>query len=156
MGTLLTFAVCLAFWVLLSGHLEPLTLTLGVVSAAGVALLNRDLETLSDLVLAAPRFAVYLPWLLKEIVVANLQVARLVLDPRLPIDPVVVRLRAPFSTDLALTTLGNSITLTPGTVTLDVEGSELTVHALTRAGVEALLEGSMARRVGWVFRTPGP
>lgn len=57
--------------------------------------------------------------------VANVQVARLVLDPRLPIDPVVVRYEAPFSGDLAITTLGNSITLTPGTVTLDVAGRAL-------------------------------
>jgi multicomponent Na+:H+ antiporter subunit E len=98
----------------------------------------------------APRFLAYVPWLLKEIVVANIQVARLVLDPRLPIDPVVVRFNTRLSTDLARTTFANSITLTPGPVTLDVEGSELVVHALTTAMAD-LAGGTMERRIAGVF-----
>jgi multicomponent Na+:H+ antiporter subunit E len=142
------FGVCLAFWLLLSGHLTPLLLGLGVVSALVVTWLTRSLEAVSEALRVAPRFTLsYLPWLLKEIVVANLQVVRIILDPRLPIDPVLVRLRAPFRGELALTTLGNSITLTPGTVTLDVEGEELLVHALTRASAASLLDGAMAARV---------
>ncbi len=148
----LVFGLCLTFWLLLSGHFEPLVLGLGVASAAAVAWVNRDFEVIADVLRAGPRFVPYVGWLLKEIVLANLQVARIVLDPRLPIDPVVVRYRAPLSTDLALTTLGNSITLTPGTITVDVEGREVTVHALTRAGADGVLEGSMARRIGRVFR----
>jgi multicomponent Na+:H+ antiporter subunit E len=150
------FGVCLAFWLLLSGHLTPLLVALGIVSALVVTLLTRDPEGVSEALRVAPRFALtYLPWLLKEIAVANLQVVRIVLDPRLPIDPVVVRLRAPLRSDLAVTTLGNSITLTPGTVTLDVEGSDLVVHALARAGALGLTEGSMVRRVARAFGETG-
>lgn len=152
---ILVFGVCLGFWLVLSGHFDPLTVALGVVSALAVAWANRDVELLSGVTRSAAGFAAYLPWLLKEIVVANVQVVRLILDPRLPIDPVVVRYRAPLASDLALTTLGNSITLTPGTVTLDVERNELTVHALTRDSADAVLEGSMARRVGHAYRDPG-
>lgn len=150
-GVALVFSACAGFWLVLSGRATPLGLTLGALAAALVALYNRDEDVLSAAVRVAPRFATYLPWLLKEIAVANLQVVRLVLDPRLPIDPVVVRLEAPFGGDLALTTLGNSITLTPGTVTLDVTGRELTVHALTRESAAALVEGAMSRRIAAVF-----
>lgn len=150
----LVFTTCLGFWLLLSGHLAPFELGLGVVSAALVTVMNRGEERLSGAVRALPRLAAYLPWLLKEIAVANVQVARVVLDPRLPIDPVVVRVEPGLAGDLALTTFGNSITLTPGTVTVDVEGRVLVVHALTRAGAEALVEGGMARRVARVFAEP--
>jgi multicomponent Na+:H+ antiporter subunit E len=150
-AVVLVFVTCFVFWLLLSGQMTALSLSLGAASAALVALANRGEEALSSMLRAAPRFALYLPWLLKEIVIANLQVARLVLHPRLPIDPVVVRYDAGLGGDLALTTLANSITLTPGTVTLDAEGRTLIVHALTREGAAALREGSMARRVGRVF-----
>jgi multicomponent Na+:H+ antiporter subunit E len=156
MAAVSVFLACLAFWVVLSGHFTALNLVLALLSSAAVTFLNRDIEAVSRLLRVAPAFLGYLPWLLKEIVVANLQVARVVLDPALPIDPVVVRFKAPLSQDLALMTLGNSITLTPGTITLDVEGREFVVHALTtRAGAD-LVEGSMAQRVGRVFGDSAP
>jgi len=150
----LVFAVCFVFWLLLSGHYAPLYIALGALSAAFVALVNRDDESVSDLLRCFPRLAVYVPWLLKEIVVANLQVARIILHPRLPIDPVVLRFTPPLSGDLAQTLLGNSITLTPGTITLDIEGDEFVVHALTARAGRDLVEGSMAARVKAVFAEP--
>jgi multicomponent Na+:H+ antiporter subunit E len=152
---LLVFAGCLAFWFLLSGHLAILDLVLGVAASAAIAWVNRHDEALSDLLVWSPRMLAYLPWLLREIWTANLQVVRLVLDPRLPIDPVVVSLPTRYATDLARTTLANSITLTPGTITLDVDGETLVVHAITRAGGEDIAGGGMARRVGRVFGDPG-
>ena len=151
----MVYALCLGFWLVLSGHFDPLMLTLGAGSAAGVTWLNRDVEAVSALLRSGGRLLLYLPWLLKEIILANLQVAWIVLQPRLPIDPVVIHYTAPLSTDLGLTTFGNSITLTPGTITLDVEGSDLVVHALTLKGAEALRRGPMASRVARVFREPG-
>jgi multicomponent Na+:H+ antiporter subunit E len=150
------FVVGLGFWLLLSDHRTGLGLVLAVGSAALVALANRELEMVSAALRVAPRFLLYLPWLFQQIVIANLQVVRLVLDPRLPIDPTVVRVEAPLASDLALTALGNSITLTPGTVTLDVEGRTLVVHAVTREGADALLDGTMARRIARAFREEGP
>jgi multicomponent Na+:H+ antiporter subunit E len=98
-----------------------------------------------------PWLIVYAAWLLVEIVRANLHVARVVLDPRLPVDPVVVRVAMPVTDDLVVTTYANSITLTPGTVTLDVEEGELIVHALTPAMAAAVVSGDMARRIARVF-----
>ena len=147
---LIVFFVCLTFWLALSGSLAPLHVALGALSSAAVAWMNRDLEMVSLATRIAPRFLVYLPWLLKEIVIANIQVARLVLDPRLPVDPIVVRFDTTLSGDLARTTFANSITLTPGTVTLDVEGPEMVVHAVTRA-MGDLAGGQMERRIAEVF-----
>ena len=157
MSTALVFITCLGFWLVLSGHLEPLPLALGVLAAFAVAWLNRDRERLSPALRAIPRLLRYLPWLLKEVAAANLQVVRVVLDPRLPVAPALIRVRAPFTGDVALTTLANSITLTPGTVTLDVEGSDLIVHALTASAAAGLEHGDLAARIERVFgdgRTP--
>jgi multicomponent Na+:H+ antiporter subunit E len=147
---LVVFFVCLTFWLALSGSFAPMHLALGAVSSAAVAWMNRDLEMVSFAARIAPRFLIYLSWLLKEIVIANIQVTRLVLDPRLPVDPVVVRFDTTLSGDLARTTFANSITLTPGTVTLDVEGQEFVVHAVTRTMAD-LAGGQMERRIGAVF-----
>lgn len=147
----LVFVVCVLFWLVLSGHYTPLYLALGLVSAAVVTWLNRRDEIVSEVVLALPGLVRYAPWLLWQIVQANLQVARLVLDPRLPIDPVVIRARTAMRRDLAVATLANSITLTPGTVTVDIDGDELVVHALTPETAADVVSGAMARRVARVY-----
>jgi multicomponent Na+:H+ antiporter subunit E len=144
------FAVCFALWLVLSGHWDVMHLLFGVAASGLVAWLNRDDETVTGFVRALPQLAWYVPWLLVEIVRANLAVVRIVLDPRLPMDPVVVRFRLPVRSDLAVTTLANSITLTPGTITLDVDGDEMVVHALTPVPLEDL-EVTFGGRVARVF-----
>ena len=150
----------LGFWLVFSGQLDALHVGAGVLSAALVAVLSRDLERLGTRHDARGRpvpvftfsvhwgrFAVYLAWLLGQVIVANLQVAFIVLHPRLPISPTVVRFRTRLPGDLGRTTFGNSITLTPGTITLDVEGDRLVIHALTRASAQQVLTRAMERRV---------
>jgi multicomponent Na+:H+ antiporter subunit E len=151
MSTVLVFATCLGFWLVLSSHREPLPVGLGIIAAAIVTWCNRKGERLSPALRALPALVGYLAWLFREVAVANLQVVRLVLDPRLPVTPTIIRMRAPFRDDVALTTLANSITLTPGTVTLDVEGADLVVHALTDLSAVSLLGGDLAARVDQVF-----
>jgi multicomponent Na+:H+ antiporter subunit E len=145
------FVVSFALWLLLSGHWDGVHVGLGAAAAALVAWLNRGEEDVTRLAQALPRMAWYVPWLLVEIVRANLAVMRIVLDPRLPIDPVVVRVRAPLRGALAVTTLANSITLTPGTITLDAEDDQLTVHALEAGGADGI-EAGLGAWVAWVFR----
>lgn len=144
------FVVCFALWLVLSGHWDPLHLALGAAASALVVWLNRDEEAVSGLARALPGLASYVPWLLVEIVKANIAVTRVVIDPRLPIEPTVVRVRPPFASDLAVTMLANSITLTPGTITLDVDEGDLIVHALTPVSVEDL-ETVFGGRVARVF-----
>ena len=151
----LVFSACLVLWILLSGHVGALDLLMAVAASALVAFANRDIDGVSEMLRWTPRLLAYLPWLLKEIWVANIQVVKLVLDPALPIDPVIVRVRTRLASDVARTTLANSITLTPGTVTLDVDGDDLIVHAITAAGGADVVAGGMARRVGRVFGDPG-
>ena len=152
----LMFVVCVAFWLVLSGHYTPLYIGLGLVSAAIVTWLNRHDDLVSDVVRALPGLLMYTPWLLWQIAQSNLQVTRVVLDPRLPIDPVVVRVRTVMRRDLAIATFANSITLTPGTVTVDIDGDELVVHALTPETAAGVADGQMARRVARAYGDAAP
>lgn len=148
------FVACFVLWLLLSGHWDALHVGLGVAAAALVTWLNRGEEDLTAMVRALPRLARYVPWLLREIVRANLAVVRIVLDPRLPIDPVVVRVPSPVQGPLAVTMLANSITLTPGTITLDVQDGDLVVHALAPDSAEGI-ESGLGAWVAWVFGEDG-
>ncbi|MFQ5828458.1 MAG: Na+/H+ antiporter subunit E [Candidatus Methylomirabilia bacterium] len=158
------FSGLFAFWLVLSGHYDVQHVGFGVLCAALVALLTRDLERIGTRVdprgelsptftfsLPWPRFLAYLPWLLGQIIIANLQIAYVILHPRLPIAPEVVRFPTALRGDLAQTALGNSITLTPGTLTLDVGGDEFVVHALTHEAARQVLSRTMERRVARAF-----
>ena len=158
----LLFAISLGFWLILSGHGEPLYLGAGVISAALVASLTRGIEHRAHFVVrgrdplfrpgrAWIRFPIYLPWLLWQMIRSALGVAAVLVHPRLPISPTVARMRTRLRGELELTTFGNSITLTPGTVTIDVRDDELVVHGLTAAATEELATGSMEDRVAWTF-----
>jgi multicomponent Na+:H+ antiporter subunit E len=96
------------------------------------------------------RFIVYLPWILKEAFLANIALARIVLDPKLPIDPKLGRYPLPLRTDLGRVIYGNSVTLTPGTVTTAIEGDTIEVHVLTGKGFGTDADDPMIRRVTWV------
>jgi len=150
-------------WLVLSPKRDLFHLGLGAATAAAVAVLTARLVAQPP-ALGAPhsghtllrqmpwhRFLGYLPWLASQVVVASLQVAYIVLHPRLPISPRVVRITAPYPHTLARLTLANSITLTPGTVTLDVEGDTFLVHALTEDGSRELQRGAMSDRVSALF-----
>lgn len=154
-------ATLFALWMTLSGEFDGFHLGVGLASAIGVAVITRPLLCLPPALgaeaggLPLRRFLLYLPWLLREIVVAAVQVAWVVLQPRMPIAPRLVRFKAPLPHTLARLTLANSITLTPGTVTLDVDGDDFVIHALTEASAHSLepggVEGEMQRRVRAVF-----
>ncbi len=142
--------VLAVLWLLLSGHYGPLLLTFGVLSCVLVAHLTLRMEVAdekSHAVRLTSRAVVYWAWLIVEIVKANLSVARIILHPKLPISPTMVRVRATQRSDVALATYANSITLTPGTVTTGLTGDELVVHALTHAGAQDLVSSDMDSRV---------
>ena len=139
-----------AFWVLLSGMFTPFLLAAGAASAIAIALLSRRMEIADreglplHLSLAV---LTYWPWLVKEILKSGWQVARIVVDPRLPVSPVLVRFKPSQHSALGLVTHANSITLTPGTVTVEAEHGEFLVHALTQQGADGLAGSEMDRRV---------
>lgn len=128
-------AALAALWFALSGETAPLFLAFGVVSvlaslwlAARLRILDRDASPYHRIV----QHLLYLAWLLVEIVKANAVVIVKILGPRHAIDPAIVRVRTTARTDLGRALFANSITLTPGTVTADVEGDRLVVHTLAR------------------------
>jgi multicomponent Na+:H+ antiporter subunit E len=128
----------------------PLLLGLGLLSSLGVVLLCHRLGILDDELvpfhLTLPTLG-YVPWLTLEVVRSNLDVIRRVLGGGERIDPVVVTIRTSLRGDIPRVTYANSITLTPGTLTLDAEEDRLTVHALSRDGAKDLARGEMERRI---------
>jgi len=142
--------VLMGAWVLWSWHFTPLLLSFGVVSCIIVLLIARSMGVVDregapvDL---PPGLLIYLPWLFWEIAKANVDVARIVLHPRLPISPQLIQVRAGQDDDVGRVIYANSITLTPGTVTIDTEGELITVHALTKEAADGVLSGDMDRRV---------
>ena len=138
-------------WLLLSGHFsDPLLLALGAASVllvVFIALRKEVSDPEGHPIHMILRLLVYWPWLLKEIVVANVDVAKAILRSPMAIDPTVFTVRGTQKSELARVIYANSITLTPGTVTVDLEDDLLTVHALTTAGLEGVESGQMNRRV---------
>jgi multicomponent Na+:H+ antiporter subunit E len=140
-----------AVWLVLSGHFDLLHLAFGLVCSALVTQCSSALlftETPSRHLVAATWGAVrFLPWLLYEIVVANVHLVYLVCRPQ-RLRPQVVRFRTELRGDVARVFLGNAITLTPGTITLDIVGDEFIVHAVSDQSAASLQSGEMERRIG--------
>jgi multicomponent Na+:H+ antiporter subunit E len=143
-------AALYAFWILMSGYFTPFLLAAGFGSALAVALFARRMEVMdreghpAHLTLAALS---YWPWLIKEIWKAGLEVSRIILNPRLPISPTLVRFKPSQESPVGLVTHANSITLTPGTITVQAGRDEFLVHGITRAGAEGCIDSEMDRRV---------
>ena len=93
----------------------------------------------------------FLPWLFTRIFVSGIHLSYLILHPRLPIAPKVLRYRPKFNQETAIALLGNSITLTPGTLTVEVSEEELLVHAMDEESAEDLSSGRLEERVSRVF-----
>jgi len=138
------------FWLLLSGLFTPFLVLSGLGCSVAVAALAwrmgvADPEGHPVHLTAAA--LTYWPWLIKEIAVSGWRVTRIILDPRLPISPALVRFAPSQTSTVGLVTHANSITLTPGTITVEAEHGEFLVHALTRDGADALAGSEMDRRV---------
>jgi len=152
---LTVFGASYLFYMLLSAW-KPLDFLTGALTAALVAALLapvafNEQPSAGRIGGQVIRMVLYAPYLLKEIAVANLQIAYVVLHPSLPIDPKVVTLRAAVWGDTAVTTLANSITLTPGTLTVSVSDRHFSIHSLTGASREDLFDGGLERAVRFVF-----
>ena len=152
MAKVATFFIMLVFWVLLSGMFDAFHFTLGVICCLLVAQFSHSLlfpdgmggRWLRDVF----GMLLYLPWLFWQVVVANFQVAYIVMHPRMMdlIDPQLIRFNTHLKRPFSKVTFAQSITLTPGTITVNVHEDEFTVYALTRSGAESL-PGEMEQRV---------
>ncbi len=145
------FFVLIGYWCLLSGHLKnPQLWIAAVISALLTVWICRRMGIVDEEGQPLEGFdawARYLPWLFLQIVKANVDVARIVWSPRLKIDPRLVEIPHPLRNTLGQTTLANSITLTPGTVTVAIDNERVIVHALTEKHARDLEEGEMIGRI---------
>jgi len=158
MYRILTFCLLFLLWLVLSGLFDPFHLSLGVISCALVTWMSSDFlfqnrslgfgTRLRQLI----KIPGYAGWLLYEIFVANLYVFRLALRPAGLGDarPQVVRFKTHLKTDFAKWVFANSITLTPGTVTIRIEDDEFYVHAISDYTAKGL-EGAMEKRIAAVW-----
>ncbi|SET51262.1 Na+/H+ antiporter subunit E [Thalassotalea agarivorans] len=147
---LLTWSLVLAaFWLLLSGFLKTLLLALGLVSVAIVVFLLHRMDKTDNQV---HRLGINLPflryvfWLLGQIVISSVEVAKLVWFKQSSISPAMGKLPVEGMTDKAKVLYANSITLTPGTLSVDIDDNFITVHALDKTSISALASGDMAER----------
>ena len=155
----LVFVLLLLNWVAFSGKFDAFHLGLGVFSALVVTLLSQDLlfsdrkKSAGDRLAEAGRFFSYALWLLWQITLANIHVFKLAItgSGQAEISPKVVKFKTKLKSDFAKFVFANSITLTPGTVTISITGNQFLVHSISEATAKDLATGEMERRVAEVF-----
>ena len=144
------FLCLFLFWLVLSGMFTPFLLASGAGCSLFVFLLARRMNIVDaegfPIQLAWRAFFSYWPWLGGEILKSAWDVSRRILDPRLPISPTLVEFTPTQRTDLGLVIHANSITLTPGTISVEVAPGRFLVHALTREAAAGLAGSEMDRR----------
>lgn len=172
--SIIQFCLLLVVWLLLSGHYDVFHISMGVFSALLVVLLHVRLrkyyffeEELAEakarmkdvftVRLRYGRVLFYIPWLIWQIVVASLQVAAVVLNPKMPIDPALLRFKTKFPNTSARVILGNSITLTPGTITIRIKDDEFLVHAIMDISSSGIVDDSLPGEVAKLYeKKPEP
>jgi multicomponent Na+:H+ antiporter subunit E len=134
------FATLLGFWMLLNGSLAPDILVVGLIAAIVITFLfSNSLAVISELS-TTPRALIaavgYVFFFVRELVKSNLNLARIVLSPALPLNPGIVKVRTRLKSRMGRLLLANSITLTPGTLTVDIDGEWLYIHWVTVASAD--------------------
>ena len=146
---LLTIVLAIT-WLGLSGFFKPLLLSLGAVSVV-ITLIFAVRIKFFDHVLGMTQMGWRLPaywfWLLTEIIKSAIQVARIVLSPKLPMNHRLVRITSDTDEELPRVILGNSITLSPGTITIDIDEREVLVHCISEEGAQDMERGELLRRI---------
>ncbi|MDA0997991.1 MAG: Na+/H+ antiporter subunit E [Proteobacteria bacterium] len=152
-------AALTAFWVLLSGYWIPLILCLGAASILACVYIARRMEIIDHEghpIHISFQGITYFPWLLKEIVLSNIAVAKAILKGGSAIRPQVLQVPASQRDALGQVIYANSITLTPGTVSIGIDEGVITVHALMDETADGLRTGDMNARVCRLEGDPDP
>tara|TARA_B110000467_G_C17911387_1_gene260020 strand:- start:67 stop:540 length:474 start_codon:yes stop_codon:yes gene_type:complete len=153
--TVCLFLNLAAFWLLNSGHNTLLILLLGLASILLVLVIAHKMDVVDHesqpLYLTRNIFSYYL-WLTKEIIKTNIIVVKHIWLGNQSISPTLRRIKISQKTDMGKVIYANSITLTPGTVAIDIIDDEIVVHALLKQDIESLLDGEMDRRVSLLER----
>jgi len=157
MKYIVTFLILFVNWLIWSGMFDSFHMSLGVISCSVVTFMSHDLffgsgkfhfRHITEFI----RFLLYIPWLLYQIILANIHVAYLVLHPKMPIEPSILTFETILKKDISLVTFANSITLTPGTITMDIQdGKYFVIHCISRKVADDLLSGEMERKISRIF-----
>lgn len=153
--TISLFLTLSAFWLLNSGHNTLLILLLGLAAIALVLVIVHKMDVVdheSQPLYLTPNIFGYLLWLIKVIVQANITVVKHIWLGNKSISPTLRRIKISQKTDMGKVIYANSITLTPGTVAIDIKNDEILVHALLQKDIESLLDGEMDQRVSSLER----
>lgn len=150
-----TFIILFGFWLLLSGHYDLFHISIGLLCCGLVSHGTHDLlfanPRAGDMRVIVKRFIAYIPWLFYQIILSNMHVARLALGSGDLIDPKIVKFKTKLESDISMVTLANSITLTPGTITVDIRDGVYYVHGVSKQVLEDVMTGEMEDRVAHVF-----
>lgn len=149
MKTLATLALFL-LWLALSTSLHPLHLLAGATFSVGIVWLN-GIGKAPARPVNLRQALLFIPWLLGKILKSGLQVSWLILHPKLPIAPRLIEQPLRFKGKAELVTMGNSITLTPGTITVEIDPHNMVVHALDATAAQDILDGELQARVARIF-----
>ncbi len=147
---LILFLILSAFWVLNSGYYTTLMLALGLVSIVFVLFIAYRMDVVdheSQAIQISLRLPGFLVWLLKELILSNIAVVKCIWQGNSSISPTIATIKSTQNTDLGKVIYANSITMTPGTVTVELAGDRLMVHALQKESILELKAGEMDRRI---------
>lgn len=157
----MSFISLLGFWIVLSGFLTFIHITLGILSVGSVMYVNYklkvhrffddDMDDLSELRFG--RAFIYFFWMVLQVLLAGFHVLIVITRPKMPISTTMIQFRADLPSAHAKMILGNSITLTPGTLTVDIDGDLFTVHALDTKSYESIVSDEMPRQVLKLFES---
>ena len=144
------------FWVLLSASFEWIHLGLGLICSFAVAWINSGHSPFVPKFRLWLRIILYLPWLFYKIIESSLQLTKLILHPALPIAPQLISVETKLRHRAAVVLLGNSITLTPGTITAEVDGNNLIVHSMDNVLSEDITSKQIESKIADIFKDEEP
>ena len=139
-------------WVLLSASFAWIHLGLGLICSFAVAWINSGHSPFVPKFRLWLKIILYLPWLFYKIVQSSLQLTKLILHPALPIAPQLISVETKLRHHAAVVLLGNSITLTPGTITAEVDRNKLIVHAMDKTLAEDIISKQIESKIADIFK----
>lgn len=145
--------VLCVFWLLLSGFFQPLLLGLSLASVMLVVIIIARMDRIDEEIKSVhynPRLGIYFIWLLWQIAVSSIQVARIIWKRDLTLTPSIDKIPCGNTPSQSQALYANSITLTPGTLSIDIEDNEITVHALNAGSLDELKSGYMEKRISGI------
>lgn len=156
---IISFVTLMAFWFIMSGFFDLIHGLMGLASVGAVMALNYqfkkhkyfedEVDVLNEIRIG--RLFLYAFWLLGQIIMSGIQVAFIILKPSMPIRPQMIRFKVNLPSAHARMILGNSITLTPGTLTVDIHEDEFLIHSIVPGSYQGILDDSMPQQVLKLF-----